>query len=528
MKDYYPPPRDLGPGATVWAYLRDSGGPTQENSVTQQENALRAFCERYGLNLIEVFKDIAKSGGSVEARDEFNRMIAQSEDADLRPRGLLIWDFARFARNSIDSNYYKAKLRKNKIIIHSLTDPIPSDDFAARIVETVLDLATEDKRRRTSEDVKRGLQALVKAGFAPGTPPKGYKRVPVEIGLKRDGKPRMVAKWERDPDLWDAVIQAWTMRADNKSYREIQEATRLYSSVNSWNTFFKNRTYLGYFGDVPDHHEAAITQDLWDAVQGVLKSHPLYKNSPMHPRRISHPNLLTGFAYCATCGAMMTHTPGSKSSPWRHYVCGTKDRHGRLACPSRRVGERPAEDAILNAVLNRILTPDYLEEVIETARARYGDTSSMETQITNEQRKVEDLDIAIQRALNAHERTGSKAALDRLHERERERAQAMTEINRLKFELEAATVEIMPEAMQIVLATWKEKFTQARQTNDIKQIRSWLMRFVSRVELGYQKAKIFYTYPMMDFDKSRVLFSPRGGTLLLRGEKPIELEWSTR
>ena len=82
----------------------------------------------------------------------------------------------------------------------------------------------------------------------------------------------------------------------------------------------------------------------------------------------------------------------------------------------------------------------------------------------------------------------------------------------LEFELEAAKVEITPEAMQIVLETWKEKFTQARQTNDIKQIRPWLMKFVSRIELGYNQAKLYFTYPLMDFSGSRNFSLSRGGT----------------
>lgn len=516
MTDYFPPPRDLPPGSPVWTYLRDSGGVTQENSVTQQLSEIRAYCDLHGLSLVEVFMDVAKSGGSVIGRDDFERMMTMSEVKDLRPRGLLIWNFARFARDSIDSTFYKATLRKRKIIIHSITDPIPDDDWGSRVVETVLDLSNEEKRRQTSRDVKRGLQELVSKGFAPGTPPRGYKRVPVQNGFMRDGKPRWVSKWERDPALWDLVVLAWTMRAEGKSYREIQEATggRLYKSNPCWNTFFRNKAYLGIGRsgtyENPDHHEPAITWEIWEAVQKLARDNPMRKDHPRHPRRVGTPSLFTSYAYCLECGSMMTHTFGHKKHSWRYYICGKKDKQGAASCTSRRVGERRAEDAILNAVINKVLTVEYLADVIEQARIKFSDTAGIELQISNAKHTLEDLEIIIQRLLRAIEKTESQSAQDRLRDRELERAQATAEIERLESQLAASKVEIAPEAMGIVLDAWRDQLIQARATKDIRFVRAWLYRFVSRIELGYNRARIYYVYPMADL--SRDSYSLRGGT----------------
>lgn len=503
MTDYFPPPRDLPTGSKVWAYLRDSGGAAQENSVTQQEREVRAYCDRHGLSVVEIFKDVAKSGGSVIGRDEFERMMSASKINP--PRGLLVWNFARFARDSIDSTFYKATLRKRKIIIHSMTDPIPDDEFASRIVETVIDLANEEKRRQTSRDVKRGLRELVEKGFAAGTPPRGYVGVPVQNGFKRDGSPRMVSKWERDPMLFDLVVLAWTMRAEGKSYREIQKATggRLYKSNPSWHTFFKNKNYLGGFtyGGVPypNHHEPAITEEIWDAVQRLNGEKTGEKNHPRHPRRVGNPSLFTGHAYCAQCGSMMTHTPGHKKRSWRYYICGKKDRQGAAACASRRVGEKQAENAVMNAVIEKVLTPEYVADVIEQARAKFSDASAIELQINNAKHTLEDLEKIIQRLIRAIEKTESPSASDRLQDREGERAQVKAEIEYLESQLAASKMEITPEAMSVILGEWRDQLIQARETKDIKFVRAWLYRFISRIELGYNHARIYYTYPMADF-----------------------------
>lgn len=504
--NYSPPPPGLPAGARVWAYLRDSGGPSQERSVDQQEQEVNAYCRRHGLVLIKSFRDVARSGGSMIGRDEFMSMIELSEQKAARPRAILIWNFARFARDYNDFVYYKATLNKRGILVHSLTDQIPIDDFAGRIVETVISLANEEKRRQTSRDVKRGLHSLVSKGFAPGVPPRGYIAVKVTIGEKRDGTPRIVSKWEPDPVLSEYVKIAWQLRARGKSYQEIAQAThgKLYTGSNSWYSFFRNKAYLGICksGDleVPDHHEPLITWDLWEAVQKLGDGHPIRgkKGQLNHPRRVGNPKILSGFTYCLECGAMMTHNPGYKKQPWPHYLCGRKDRHGNAACQSRRVGSINAEKHIIASVLNQVLTTEYLSDVISEAKKQFDSTPEIERQIQAARRRLEDLGIAIQRNLNTIERTGSPAAQERLNQREEERAQTKAELEKLNLELAAAQTDITPEAMEIILAAWRAQFDKLQESGNVREIKAWLLQFVSKIELGYNRARVFYAYPLMD------------------------------
>lgn len=515
--DYSTPPVALLPGARVWIYLRDSGGPSQEQSIEQQEHELIAYCKKYNFVLEKSFRDVAKSGSSIDGRDQFNLMIEQSEDKHIRPQAILIYDLARFARNSIDASYFKSKLRRNKIVIHSIKDHIPEDEFAGRIVETVLDLATEDSRRRTSEYVKRGLKALVSKGFSPGNPPRGYIGVKVTIGEKRDGHPRIVSKWERDPVLGDYAVLAWELRAQGKSYKEITAATKgkLYKSVGTWATFFRNKSYLGYYGDMPDHHEPLITHELWDAVQEMMKVASA-KRKVNHPRRVAKPTLLSGLSYCADCGNMMVYGVANKDYPWRFYMCGKKNREGYAACPSKRIGANNAEAQVMATVLNKILTQEYLSEVITETKKRFGATTEIERQVKAAQREIEDLDIAIQRNLSTIEKTGSEAAQDRLKQRETERAKAKADLDQLMMRLTAAQIEITPEAMEIVLEVWRAQLTQLQEAGNISDLKAWVTQFISRIDLSYNKAKIHYTYPMNEiFTFSQLnTQSARGGTYL--------------
>jgi len=500
MPDYMPPPSGLKPGLSVWAYLRDSGGPTQEQSVPQQEAEIRAYCKRHGLVLARVFADVGKSGGSVSQRVQFLDMVDLTKDEAIRPAGLLVWNFARFARDVDDSDFYKATLRKRGIIIHSLTDAIPEGPYAG-VVEKIIDIANEEKRRQNSRDVKRALESLVSQGYAlGGTPPRGYRSVHETIGIRKDGAPRIVSKWEPDPEKWDLVKLAWQLRAQGKTYGEITRATqgKLYKDRNSWVPFFKNKHYLGVAkcGDkeFPDHHEAAIDLATWEAVKKIQKDHP--RAGLRHPRRVAHPSLLSGLAYCGQCGAAMVYHSAAHQD-WPFYVCGQRDRRkGYAVCKSRRVSARKVNAIILDTVLNRILTPDYFEALLAEIQTQMTDTASLETLIEEKRRDLRTVERGIANLLDLAESFGAGAALNRLKQREAERAQIMTELNTIEARRQALEVEITPEALALVLDTWRAQIVETKESGDIAALRGLLARFVAKVELDYTNAKIWYTYPI--------------------------------
>ena len=169
--------------------------------------------------------------------------IAKSKEIETNPKGLLLWNYARFARDLDDSQYYKSLLRRNDIIIHSLTDPIPEGPYA-RFVETLIDISNEERSRQTSIDAKDGLRSIVTQGAVPGTPPRGFKRVPIVTINPRTGQERTNHKWEPDKTVVPQVRKAFKMRAAGSTLFEIHKATRLYGALNSYRTFFTNKIYM--------------------------------------------------------------------------------------------------------------------------------------------------------------------------------------------------------------------------------------------------------------------------------------------
>jgi site-specific DNA recombinase len=504
MPDYIPPPPTLPPGSRVWAYLRDSGGREQERSVPQQETEIAAYCEEHGLFLEQIYSDVARSGGSTKGREQFARMVDMAADPQNRPAGLLVWNLSRFSRDVDDSAFYKAFLRRFGVVIHSLTDAIP-DGLAGRILESVKDYSNADYLAQLKVQIRRALETNVKAGYAEGGfPPRGYIAEKIIIGQKRDKTPRTVSRWLPDPDLFPLAVLAWKLRARGKGYGEITKATegKLYTNAGSWTTFFKNESYLGIGKcgklKVPDHHTAAVSLEDWQKVQVIRSEKAARLRGLTHPRRVKYPSLLSGLAVCLYCGSAMVHHHRGGKARYTYYVCGKRDRkHGMKACPEcHHVNGRKADAIILATVASQVLTPAFLEELFEEVCLLLTDTGTLKDEIKRKRAALNEIKRAIHNLLDLAETFGAGAARDRLKEREKEKAVMEAEVRSLEIRLDSASVEISPEALQMALAAWAGELAGLQAGGDPGALRAFLGRFVKKVELGYNQARIHYTFPI--------------------------------
>lgn len=365
-----PLPSTISSGSVVDTYLRDSGGEGQDRSVPRQLEAIKEYCVRHNLQLRHIFKDAAKSGGSTVGRDDFDRMIASTRDEANRPVAILLWNYARFARDLDDSTYYKALLRsKRGIIIHSLTDHIPEGPYG-RFVEILIDISNEEKRRQTSIDTKDGLRSIVAQGAVPGVPPRGFMREPIITINPRTGQERKNHRWVPDPKYIHRIQVAFQMRAAGSSLDEIQKVCKLFSSINSYATFWRNPLYYGTleYGSITleNYCEPIIKKSLWDKVQliqqGFAQSKNVKSGDRNHPRRQASEFILSGLARCARCGSPLFGTTSHQKSGYKYqsYLCTLAYRK-RGACIKGRI-PRPAFEA---AVINTLTEIIYKKEIIE-------------------------------------------------------------------------------------------------------------------------------------------------------------------
>ncbi|HFC09031.1 MAG TPA: hypothetical protein ENJ54_04120 [Chloroflexi bacterium] len=362
----------LPPGAPVAAYLRDSGGEEQELSLAQQETEIRAWCEARGLALTRIFRDEARPGSSVVGREGFQQMMRHFRSGEAPEKALIIWKYSRFSRDIDDAQFYRADLRRRGVRVISLHDQIPEGP-AGRLYEAALDWMNQQFLIDLSTDVKRGLRHIVaQYGCVPGTPPRGFKRVPVVIGKRRDGSKHICHRWEPDPDLVPLIRRAFEMRAAGTPISQIHAKLHLYRTLNAYTTFFRNPIYVGilkYGGETYEGYcEPIVAPQTWRTVQKIMEDNA-ERFGRRHPRRVNSPFLLSGIAYCGQCGAPLyghvTTRPGKGRD--EAYRCTRAKR--KAGCDAPRIPRHILEKAVLEALIRHILTPENLAQIQQTHRA---------------------------------------------------------------------------------------------------------------------------------------------------------------
>ena len=499
----------LPAGSVVWAYCRDSGGEDQD--IVSQRAAILDYIERNGLVLDRLFVDEARPGSSVVGRDAFEDMIHLSRQ-DPRPvDGIVVWSFSRFARNLLDAQFFKADLRRRGYKIISMTDDLPGGDLDV-IMEALYDWKHEQYLKDLSRNVKRTLHELAKAGYSVGGfPPRGYKVEKVQIGVKRNGQPRYASKWVPDPKWAPGVQEAFRMRAEGATAQEILDETGLFKGRNGLSWFFRNKTYLGVRKcgkiEVDGAHEPLIDRDTWDRVQATLRARPKRGGSwpvgHLPARRVTSPYLLSGLIKCAHCGSAMIGSFDRLASGtrWRFYVCGKRKREGRRGCPTGKLKASLVEGEVVRRVMERILTPAYARGLLATVNRKLNEeAASLDGKIARVRRKLSEVNRAIYNLLDLVECEGSDAARDRLAQREIEKAHLGGELQSLLKRKERSKLEVSEEVMTVALSQMREEL----HTGGVQRKRGVLRSFVDRIEAERERARLWYTFPLL---QQRVFYS---------------------
>lgn len=516
----------LPPGSRVVIYARDSGGEEQERSVDQQLALYADYCKHFGLTIVETFSDRARSGASVDARTGFEALIAFLQTHSPAPdrkrkkkttpdidqvQGLLIWKLNRLGRNLNDAQFYKADLRRRGYVIISLADDIPDGDLGP-VFEAVLDWKSERDLKDISSDAKRGLAALVTTqkadgsyeGFAPGSPPRGYKRQRVTIGVKRNGDPRQVSRWIPDPKYWARAQKAWAMRAAGASLAAIHRATHLYDGINTYTTFFRNKIYLGVFefGELTlaNFVPALCTPEQWEAVH-ALTANPRPRDghwAGRHPKqRSDNGYLLSGLLKCSLCGSAMIGSRGSATrgrKRWRYYICSKKDRQFK-ACASATLSADMVEQTILDTLCDNILTLDTAKEIFMTwVRDLIAGAPNAEEHLAGLKEQHSEVKRIIANLIKVVEAGNAGPTIaDTLAARERERADLETAMAKINKRIDPNKVRLPDDdQLQIFLA----RLRQALQGEDKQAVKTLLNALIIEVQASKTGGFMRYVLPI--------------------------------
>ncbi len=448
-------PSPFPPGTQVVTYLRDSGGRTQELSVPQQENSVREWCRQNRYELTRVFADIARSAKSgIIGREQFAAMIDYMTHKPAE-KGVIFWDYSRWARELKVGLKYLLDLRIAGIEVFSISDPAPTGPYGL-FIETAKLMSAEDENRRRSAAVKRGMRDMISKGLSPNShAPKGFLKKRVDAGVRRDGTPRLVSKLVPDPKTLPLVKRAFSMALEGSSLIEIMMATGLYANVSGVAYMLKNPIYKGtlfYGGTLYENFvDPLINPKMWEEVQIVRKS----ADEKYAPRQTASDYLLSSLVYCGECsrpaiGALAVRSTGNHT----YYRCNSyrvRDIRNAGLCSCRGVLASLLEEDTVNELRKILDGPNILRELaIEQQTLFEAGDHQLNALIDVQTERIRDLDNQVRRTTNAIALYEDSIALvEKLKTLEEEKAAAREQLLELENKLHAiASVDEVEELRQ--------------------------------------------------------------------------------
>jgi len=485
-------------GARIVTYGRDSGGEEQDRSVDQQNSVYQTFAAEHQLQIAIAFEDRARPGSTTVNRDGFEAMMAYLRSHGPKTpdgvAGVLLWKLNRFGRNVNDSQFYMADLRRQGFTLHFIADNIPINDEIAPVFEALLAWKAQRDLHDIGVDAKRGLHQLVTMrredgsyeGFAPGTPPRCYKREPVTIGRKRNNEPRIVSRWVPDPAYWEQGQRAWQMRCDGYSIAAIHKTVALFKSESVYVNFFRNEIYRGVFVFSGERLEGFVpplcTDDQWLSVQAMRRTHNLADHPERAPRRRRSSYLLSGLLICKTCGKPMK---GELSNQHPYYTCSSK------TC-RKRIPARKADSLVIGLLSNLVLTLDNTKHLyglwFEQKASRAGERQA---QIAEVKKQIVAVNRGIRNLLDLVEAGQGQSVSKRLAEREAELEELKGRLLRMNH-AESAEPNLSDRQLQALSQQIREQLA----TGIPELVKPVLQAFIVKIVADKKGGTVHYTMPL--------------------------------
>lgn len=456
-------------------YARYSEGPQQtDQSIEGQVADCRAFAEKNGIEIIEIYADRHISGRSVAGRTEFQRML---HDAELhRFECVLVWKIDRFGRDRQDIALSKLKLKQAGVRLMYAEESVPEGPEGI-ILESVLEGLAEYYSADLRQKVVRGIRETAKKGLHCGSP--------LPIGYTTDADRHIVI----DPEKADAVREAFRMYVAGAKAKEVVEMFRKRGilglrgkPITSGVVYrmLRNERYLGRFElvgvEIPV--EPIIDQETFEAAAAHFGTP--HNNAA---GRAAVDYLLSCKCFCGYCGALLNGEcgRGKGGKMYHYYKCGARKRGEK--CALKPVPQEKLEDLVVRATVEDMLTDETIEELtvrilkIQDEDEARDPAAVLRQQLATNRKRQRNILDAIE------EGTGSRGLAARLAELEAEETDLEAEIARAEIKRPRLTREL--------IQAWLCSFRDG-DVNDQAFRRRLVETFVARVELKNGEALIYY------------------------------------
>lgn len=323
---------------TAAAYIRVSTDDQIEYSPDSQLKLLREFAKKNDYILPDeyIFQDDGISGKDTKHRPAFNHMIALAKSEEHPIDTILVWKFSRFARNQEESIVIKNLLRKNKVEVRSISEPVDPDSAFGSLIERIIEWMDEYYLINLSTEVKRGMTERFERGEIVTPPSFGYD-VKDGIYVPNPEEAQYVRKiFDMYLNGVGKITIARTLGAegvrtkrgnipDNRFVSYILE-NPVYIGKIRWSKDGRASSTRYHNKDkiitVDGKHEPIIDKETWNAVQERLESQKrAYKKYQRTEQNVEF--MLKGLVRCSSCGSTLCLSARDDGIQCHNYARGT-------------------------------------------------------------------------------------------------------------------------------------------------------------------------------------------------------------
>lgn len=372
-------------------YIRVSTEDQAELSPDAQKRLLLDYAKKNDIIVSKnfIFSE-SVSGRHVQKRPEFQRMIATAKQPSHPIDVILVWKFSRFARNQEESIVYKSMLKKDRVDVVSVSEPLIEGPFGS-LIERIIEWMDEYYSIRLSGEVLRGMKEKALQHGYQTTPCLGYDAV-------GHGKPFVINESEY------AVVSYIMDLYDNQNMDETAIARRcndLGYRTKRGNPFerrtvdriLENPFYCGtviWNGvEFEGAHEVRLSRDRFEKRQELIAS----RKRPIKARNVSTcKHWLSGLIKCSICGATLSYT-GNNACPYFQCWKYAKGFHKT----SVALSVKKAEEAVT----------DYFDQILSGAEFSYVRKSqpkdNNDLEVERLQKELSKLEVREKRIREAYE-----------------------------------------------------------------------------------------------------------------------------
>jgi site-specific DNA recombinase len=123
---------------------------------------------------------------NLEKRESFKEMLGDAASKSQPFNTIIVHKLDRFSRDSLESFTSKAILKRHKVRLISVQEPVVGSDAPEdAFMEHILVGMAEFYSKNLAREIRKGLTERIRQGFLVFRPPYGYRREVIE---KREGR----------------------------------------------------------------------------------------------------------------------------------------------------------------------------------------------------------------------------------------------------------------------------------------------------------------------------------------------------